>query len=325
MFSRIATAIDLAAMEQSHVTVIGAGGSATLIGNLFRSGLGAATLVDPQTVELPNIARQDHHADLVGVPKVKALAHHVRSRINANARVTEFPVDFCALNDEEIDAHFAATDLFIFGTDSFKAQSRGNEVALRLGKPAIWVGLYRGAGAGEIVFWHPEIDACFQCLCSKRYAAHAAAEKDGRSLDPPSDGATIMDIALLDSIVGMLAIGVLTRGADNRFGRLIDQLGTGANARNFIQVKIDPEWTLNGQDVVRKQLGVPDGRNSYFAWNAIVLQDSPICHSHCTDCAKFRGHYWKYQCKILVGRLKPGDPDYTEADAARALACGHPL
>src|SRR5207249_4306301 len=126
---------------------------------------------------------------------VEALAEQIH-RINWAARVTGLPLDFCALTDAEIDAHLGATDLLIAATDYFPAQARVNEVALRLGIPALWIGLYAGARAGEIAFWHPGIDSCFRCLCSKRYAAHAAAKKEGRSLDPPSDGADIFSIQL---------------------------------------------------------------------------------------------------------------------------------
>src|SRR6202022_3652177 len=58
--------------------------------------------------------------------------------------------------------------------------------------------------------------------------------KEGRSLDPGSDGSDILSLQFLDSIAGQVAVGLLTHGADNRFGRLIDQLGD----RNFLQVNL---------------------------------------------------------------------------------------
>ena len=184
---------------------------------------------------MPNISRQGHYADEIGGLKVEAVAAAIR-RVNAAARINCLPLDFLAMTDEQIDAALGTTDLFIFATDRFAAQARGNEVALRLNKPAIWIGLYAGGLAGEIVWWAPHIDALFPLSLPNRYAAHAKAAETGRSLDPPSDGCTIFDVSLLDSIAGMLAIGLLTRGSDNRFGRLIDELGD----RNFIQVQLDP-------------------------------------------------------------------------------------
>jgi molybdopterin/thiamine biosynthesis adenylyltransferase len=277
--------MDLGKLAQSTVGVVGIGGSAGLVRDLARCGIGSFSLVDFDIVEAENVARQGHDADSVGTAKVKALAKSLKA-VNPDVNISYVMADFCLLSDEMIDSQFADVDLLIFATDRFEAQARGNEVALRLRKPAISIGLYRQGLAGEIIFWHPEIDACYRCLCPKRYEVQAAARDAGESLDPPSDGATIFDVHFLDSIAGMLALGLLTRGTDNRFGRLIEQLGD----RNFIQVKIDPTWTLRGRDVVRDQLGIADDCPAYFAWNAIVRSDPDNGQLPCPDCAKFRGH-----------------------------------
>ncbi len=207
-------------------------------------------------------------------------------RINSEAEVVSLTRDFTAMTDEEIDATFGEINLFIFATDRFAAQARGNQVALRLGVSALWVGLDRGGRAGEIIFWHPELDACFRCLTPKRFEAQANARARGELLDPPSDGATIFDIQLLDAIAGMLALGLLTRGSDNRFGQLIEKLGD----RNFLQIKIDPDWMLQDRDVVREQLGIAEECDSYFAWNTIVRRDPDRGQLPCPDCERFRGH-----------------------------------
>jgi len=36
---------------------------------------------------------------------------------------------------------------------------------------------------------------------------------------------------LIDAITGMIAVGLLTRGADNDYGRLIEELGIGTSSR----------------------------------------------------------------------------------------------
>jgi molybdopterin/thiamine biosynthesis adenylyltransferase len=283
--SRISGVIDTTKTAASTVTFIGAGGAADLIVALARCGVGTFILIDFDMVTAANIARQGHHVDEIGRLKVEAVAAIVR-RINPDARIICLPVNFLEMTDEEVDSQLGQTDLFIFATDRFAAQARGNEVALRLHKPAIWIGLYAAAGAGEIVWWAPHIDACFRCLLSKRYAAHAKAAETGQALDPASDGCTIFDVSLLDSIAGMLAIGLLTRGSDNRFGRLIDQLGD----RNFLQVQLAPEWSLNGRNVIREQLGVAADCPAFFSWNTIVRADPDGGKLLCPDCEKFRGH-----------------------------------
>lgn len=313
-FSRIASVIDVDRLQRSHATVVGS--APMLTANLFRCGLGAATLIDPQNVELPNIPRQDYPSSAVGVAKVNALAEQIRS-INSEARITCLQDDFCAFDDADIDELFAHTNLFVAATDYFPAQARVNEVATRLGIPAIFIGLYAGAQGGEIAWWKPDLDSCFRCLMSKRYEAHAQAAKEGRSLDPVSDGADIFSIQLLDAIAGQLALGLLTHGSQTRFSTLIDQLGTGAMARNFLQVKIDPGFMFAGRDIFREQLQIPESCDAYFAWNTIVRQDNPLVQSGCRDCTLYRGHYWKADCHGILLRVKPGDPIYADAEAAR--------
>lgn len=281
--SRISGVIEVGTTQAAEVTVVGAGGSADLIVALARCGVAAFNLIDPDTVTATNIARQGQHADEIGQLKVDAVAAAVR-RVNPDARITCLPRDFLKMADEEIDDELGRSDLFIFATDRFAAQARGNEVALRLNRPAIWIGLYAAGAAGEIIWWSPGVDACYRCLLSKRYEAHAKAAEGGGSLDPTSQGTTIFDVSLADSIAGMLAIGLLTRGTDNRFGRLIDKLGD----RNFLQVQLDPAWSLNGHNPIRERLGVAADCPAFFSWNTIVRADPDHGQPPCPDCEKYR-------------------------------------
>ena len=300
--SRISSVIDVYKMNGSTVTLVGDGGSADLAVSLTRSGVGGFKLIDPDRVTMPNISRQGHYADDIGRLKVEAVAAAIR-RVNAATRTDCLPLNFLEMSDEQIDAELGSTDLFIFATDRFAAQARGNEVALRLNKPAIWIGLYPHGLAGEIIWWAPDINPCFRCLVPSRYKAHAEAAKTGQSLDPPSDGCTIFDVSLLDSIAGMLAIGLLTRGSDNRFGRLIDDLGD----RNFVQVQLDPAWNLNGRNVIREQLGIAEDCPAFFSWNTIVRADPDGGQLPCPDCEKFRGHYFEQHAgKSVRTFLPPG-------------------
>lgn len=277
-YSRIRGVVDLERMRHSCVTVIGTGGSAGLCQSLARCGLGSIQLIDRDVVEASNVARQEHFLDWVGRPKVTALKHEL-NRINRHLAVTALHRDFCTIGDDEADRLFAATSLFVFGTDNHAAQARGNELALRLGKPAVWIGLYEGGRAGEVVFWKPGLVSCYRCLCAARYEAFAAG-----SVNPPSAGATVLAVQFLDAIAGMLIVGLLTAGADNRFGRLIADLGE----RNFIQAKLDPSWTFHGRDTIRERLGIPDGNDAYFSFNAVALRDPDRGEPPCPDCARFR-------------------------------------
>jgi len=282
-YSRIDSVIDVPRMKAARAVIVGVGGSVSLIENLVRSGLGQVTLIDPDRVELSNLARQGHFFEHLGQPKVEA-AECILRRINPELPVETHEKDFTALSDDEIEPIIRDADLLVLATDRFAAQARGNQVALKYGIPAVFIGLYQGGLGGEISFWHPGLDSCHRCLCSRRYEAQARAKEVGQSLDPPSTGATVFDLAFLDSIVGMLCVGLLTRGADNRFGRLIDSLGD----RNFLQVQIDPTFRVRGEEVVRKHLGVPAECDTFFAWNTIARRN-PQRVQPCPDCVQFRG------------------------------------
>ncbi len=298
-FDRIENVIDIPTIQDKVVTIVGAGGSAPLIENLTRSGVQHLKLVDHDTINDVNISRQGHHPGDIGAFKVDAVAQKIRA-INPDATVECYPIDFTTLSDEEIHEVFGETDLFIFATDSFACQARGNIVALLLNTSAIWIGLYAGGLGGEVVFWHSGLDCCYRCLCSSRYEAQKKANEQGESLDPPSDGATIFDIQLLDSIAGHICLGLLTRGSDNRFGRLIDQLGT----RQFLQVGISPEFRVNENDVIRKYLGIDENCKPYFAWNTIALSDPRFGDDPCPDCENIRGHEFGDGSGIML-RMKP--------------------
>ncbi len=89
----------------------------------------------------------------------------------------------------------------------------------------------------------------------------------------------------VDSVAAMVAIGLLTMGADNRYGRLIAALGE----RNFLQIKIDPDWRLAGKDVVKQELKIPDEADAYLSFCTICRRDPDEGAAYCPDCARFLG------------------------------------
>jgi hypothetical protein len=262
------------------VTIVGTGGGANLARNLARCGVGQLRLDDFDRVEAANICRQEHMHDQIGMLKVDALAAELK-RINPAIDVRCIDRDFCTMGDAEIDERFGDCDLFVFAVDNLPANARGNATALRLRKPAIWSGVYPRGRAGEIVFWHPGLASCHRCLCANRYRKHA----DGLITTPPNSSPDVLSVQLVDSIAGMLSIGLLTRGASDFYGRLIDQLGD----RNFLQIKIDPEWKWGGRDVIGEHLGIDVKCPAYFSFVTIARRDPTGGQPPCPDCIKFLG------------------------------------
>jgi hypothetical protein len=288
-FDRIRSTIDVDRMRTSHAVIVG--GAYGLAQDLVRCGLGAVTYIDFDRVTATNPARQDFNSTELGQFKAEAIASSLR-RINPEVEVNCLMRDFCELSQEEMDEHLGQAHLIILATDFFPAQARGNLEALRVGKPALWIGLYRQGRAGEIVYHVPGItSACYRCACAIRYAAfgaHGRGTSDGGrgwgvagapATQIPSDGGTIFDLHLVDAIAGQIAVGILTSGSDNRMGRLIRQLGN----RNFLQVKSDPDYRLGDRDIFREYLG---HNPANFSFNTIAL---PMEHDlDCPDCALHR-------------------------------------
>ncbi len=271
-FNRIMTSIAVEWMLQKHVTVVG--GAYGLACDLVRCGLGSLTFVDFDRVDASNPARQDLYPGDTGRLKTEAVAEQCR-RINPQIEVECYSADFCSISLDEFDHLFGHTDLFIHAADFVPAQARGNIESLRLGKPAMWIGMYAGGRAGEIVYHVPGVtEACYRCICGQRYAAF---NRGMRKIS--SEGGTILDLHLLDAIAGQIAVGILTRGADNRMGRIIDALGN----RNLLQVKIDPDYTLGDKDIFAEYLG---NHPANFSFSTIAL---PMEREHdCPDCSRFR-------------------------------------
>ena len=275
---RIRNVIDVEALATKTVTVVGVGGGANLCRNLVRCGVRRLKLIDMDTVSPENMCRSEHLTDQIGQPKVKALAAEL-IRINTEVSVKTYQRDFCSFSDQELAEEFSDTDAFCFLVDNLPANARGNQAALQIGKPAVWSGLYAAGKAGEIVFWTPSHASCYRCLCSNRYTAW----EKGQAGPASSDGADILVVQCLDSITGMIVLGLLTQGAANRYGRLIEQLGN----RQFLQLKIDPAWNWNGRDIVQEQLQIPGDNDAYFSFCSIVRRD-PDPGGQCPDCVRFR-------------------------------------
>lgn len=269
---RIASSVATEAMQHAHVTLIG--GSTWLAEALVRCGVAGVSLVDPKRHSATNIARQDAYYEDVGRLKVEALAKRLR-RVNPEIEVEVLPVDFCSIRREEFDRFFGHTSLFVFAADQFEPQARGNVEALRLGRPAVWIGLYAQGRAGEIIYHFPGVTpACFRCIAVNRYKS---ARRGATSV--PSEGGTIFDLHLVDAVAGQICVGILTRGASNRYGRLIEQLGN----RNLLQVKIDPDYRLGERDIFREYLG---SNPANFSFSTIALPMEP--EPDCPDCAHLR-------------------------------------
>ncbi len=285
---RIDSVLDTAQLANKIVTIIGTGGGLFLALLLIHSGLRRFRLVDLDTVDDVNLCRQFFTQADIGRLKVEA-AKEALLAVDSDADVDIFPLDVTKLSEAEKEAIFAGSDLVLGLTDNHAAQSTISQMAIQHDCEFMSVGIYAGGQGGEVFRMRRDDNVCYREMFPHRFDQHEAANAAGKSLDPTSDGAPISVGTLVDSIAVDIALGMLTAGADNRYGRLIDQLGD----RQLLVVKIDPVWeTSPGRDLVRDELGISHENPFYVSYNTIALAAAnESLEEPCLDCQKYRGRH----------------------------------
>ena len=282
---RIQSVLDVATLAEKTMTIIGTGGGLFLALALIHSGLRRFRLVDPDTVDDVNLCRQFFTKDDIGKQKVVATKEALLA-VDPEADVKIFPLDVTKISADEKQSVFAGSDLVLGLTDNHAAQSTASQLAIQHGCEFMSVGIYPGGQGGEIFRMRRNDPACYREMFPHRFDQHEAANVAGKSLDPTSDGSPISVGTLVDSIACDVALGMLTAGADNRYGRLMNQLGN----RQLLVVKIDPAWeTSPGRDLVRNELGIDPKNPCYFAYSTIAMAAaSDSITETCPDCKKYR-------------------------------------
>lgn len=252
-YSRIQDSVDMGIIKNSHIVVVGAGGSYSLVTSLARCGVGTLTVLDFDTIEETNVVRQGYKISDIGNYKVDALGKEVAS-INTEVSYNGITKNFLDMNDKELDAIFKDADLLLFLTDSFQAQAFGNIIALKYNKPAIWSGWYAHSRTAELFFQVPEFTtACFRCAASSRYKANEEEE-----VKISSNSNTIFSSQLLDSFIGMMSLAILHRNKNttvvktmNEYELFWDSLVSKDEATpyNFFQFKAHP---MGGNNLFNK-------------------------------------------------------------------------
>lgn len=225
---------------RDRVVVIAGAGSvgSRMAEDMVRAGVGSVRLVDPETVEAPNLARSGYGVDDLDDPKVDALARHLR-RIDPalSAATTEG-----SLGATDIPALLAGADLVIGATDDMRDQLVLAHHAYAAGIPMVACALYTGAEAGEIVVSLPDAGSpCVACsLGDGRSINQFRPESDyglgGRLTAEPGLGASINVVASMASLV---ALGVLA-GPESSLAPLVG--GSVATDRTLAMISTRPGW-----------------------------------------------------------------------------------
>lgn len=140
--------------------IIGAGGlGAPAAWALARAGTARITILDPDPVDLSNLARQViYRMEDIGVPKVQAAARRLGIAF-PHLEIHPRAIAFDANNGA---AFAAAHDFIIDATDDPSVKFLINDIACATGRPFVYGGVLGMAGQAMTVL--PGRSACLRCL-----------------------------------------------------------------------------------------------------------------------------------------------------------------
>lgn len=253
-FDRVQDAYDMYAMERTRIVAIGGGGSAAFLEDMARAGVGEIVIVDPDTVDTPNIATQQTYRSDIGRAKVDAIATRLVN-INPTLRVWTVQAELNELSDAAIrrlttgwlpgSIHPSpAANILCAFTDNFEAQARVHRLGLHLGVPVVGGIVYAGGRGVEVTFAASGVtDACIRCAQSSRYAAYL---EQGYRNDVGSAGAPIWATARLNTLKLPIVLGLIhttsrvaraDHPATQRFRRVIESVAN----QNLVIASLDPD------------------------------------------------------------------------------------
>jgi hypothetical protein len=276
---KIKTSVDTDALRQTSIFAVGAGGANNIYENLVRLGVGKMTVVDFDKVSPTNLVTQGWYGDQLGKPKVEALRENAARLLptsEAQVRTLDFlQGDFLKMGDEELEHLAGNADLLMFMADDFYAQARGNRLALKLQKPAIFAMMYEKARCCEVTFTIPGVTpACHRCATSSRYEAYLVKQY---SNDITSDGSLIFQTHAINSIIGMVALAILH---NDKPGYEFSCWFGSHWKRNLLQFRLSPRYESN---LFKRVFGVPQA----FCFDTVWQEIEPECapkYSPCPDC-----------------------------------------
>ena len=252
VFSRVKDAYDLGLLASTRVIIVGAGGAAAYAENLVRCGVGEIVLIDPDTVEAPNIATQQTYLSDIGRPKVDAIADRLVD-ISPLVEVAIVQARFEELHAATLRQllhrpmrngvqRFPRHTLLCAFTDDFWTQAEVARVALQEGVPLLAAQVYRSGAAAEIVFVAPgHTAACHRCVLRTRYEAFL----NGFTNDVGSSGTPLFATERLNATKALITMAMLhslhpdadpAHPAAARHRALFERIRN----RNLVQIRLDP-------------------------------------------------------------------------------------
>jgi molybdopterin/thiamine biosynthesis adenylyltransferase len=222
-----------------RVLIAGAGSVGSRIAeDLVRSGVGAFTVIDPDRVDAPNLARTVYSAADIGAPKPDALARRLRA-IDPAVMVDRHGT---ALGAADLPQALAGVSLVVAATDDMTEQALLAHHAYAAGVSLVACALYKKAAAGEVVLSVPAAKtACWWCAVgagtpSDSYRPGRDYGLHGRLVGESALGPSIH---LVTAVAASAALGLLA-GPASPTGRHLKRLL--AQRRTLGLITTTPGW-----------------------------------------------------------------------------------
>jgi len=233
------TAPLVGSLTDVRVLVAGAGSVGSQIAeNLVRSGVGAFTVIDPESVEAPNLSRTIYTAADIGIPKPDALA----TRLRAIDPAVHVDRHVSPLGLTDLRQTLDGITLVVAATDDMAEQALLAHHAYAAGIPLVACALYKVAAAGEVVISVPAAkSACWSCAVGAgTNAGQYRPERDyGLGGRLAGEAAIGPSIHLVTSVASSVALGLLA-GPDSPAGRPYGRLL--AENRTLGLIATSPNW-----------------------------------------------------------------------------------
>ena len=187
-------------LKEAKVALVGAGAIGTAaLQALAAAGVGAVTIIDPDTIELSNLHRQPiYREEEIGLPKAETAAAFAR-RLNSTIEITSLVERITASNASTVLNGYGA---IIDGTDNFATRLVVNQAAVDNRIPLVSAAAAQfQAQVGLLTGWD-ENQPCYRCIVGDAF--------DSEECD------TCAELGVLGALTGvagnlaaLLAIGVL--------------------------------------------------------------------------------------------------------------------
>lgn len=210
-----------AALAAKRVVLVGLGSvGAALAELLAMAGVGSFTLLDPDHVSPVNLSRHPGDRRDLGRRKVEVMRErlvHRHPRVEVSCRELDVT---CGDHQAALEGVFGEADLIVVSTDEAGANLAANRLAVEVGVPAVFVGIFDGGIGGEVFHRPARRIGCYACAFSFRALLPpwppVPADHDYQALRPgaesPPMNALAIDIHHVVSVAASVALGLLGQG-----------------------------------------------------------------------------------------------------------------